>query len=40
MFKDQPIFGHGQRCSECCADERYATGITPCMTIPQIFIFN
>ena len=38
MFKDQPIFGHGPKMFRIiCADERYATGITPCMTHPHNF---
>jgi len=38
MFKDQPIFGHGPKMfREICKDEKYATGITPCMTHPHNF---
>ena len=38
MFKDQPIFGHGPKMFRIiCADEKYATGITPCMTHPHNF---
>ena len=38
MFKDQPIFGHGPKMFRViCADEKYATGITPCMTHPHNF---
>jgi hypothetical protein len=38
MFKDQPIFGHGTKMFRIiCADEKYATGITPCMTHPHNF---
>ena len=38
MFKDQPIFGHGPKMFRIiCKDEKYATGITPCMTHPHNF---
>ena len=38
MFKDQPIFGHGPKMfREICKEEKYATGITPCMTHPHNF---
>src|SRR6056300_1517415 len=38
MFKDQPIFGHGPKMFRViCKDEKYATGITPCMTHPHNF---
>jgi O-antigen ligase len=38
MFKGQPIFGHGPKMFRIiCADEKYATGITPCMTHPHNF---
>jgi O-antigen ligase len=38
MFKDQPIFGHGPKMFRViCANEKYATGITPCMTHPHNF---
>ena len=38
MFKDQPIFGHGPKMFRIiCADKKYATGITPCMTHPHNF---
>jgi len=33
MFKDQPLLGHGPKMFRIiCADEKYATGATPCMT--------
>jgi len=38
MFKDKPLFGHGPKMFRIiCADEKYATGITPCMTHPHNF---
>ena len=38
MFKDQPLLGHGPKMFRViCADEKYATGITPCMTHPHNF---
>ena len=38
MFNEQPIFGHGQKMFRViCKDEKYATGITPCMTHPHNF---
>jgi len=38
MFKDQPIFGHGPKMFRIiCADEKYATGTSPCMTHPHNF---
>jgi hypothetical protein len=38
MFKNQPIFGHGPKMFRIiCKDEKYATGITPCMTHPHNF---
>ena len=38
MFKDKPIFGHGPKMFRIiCADEKYATGVTPCMTHPHNF---
>jgi len=38
MFKDQPVFGHGPKMFRViCKDEKYATGITPCMTHPHNF---
>jgi hypothetical protein len=38
MFKDRPIFGHGPKMFRViCKDEKYATGINPCMTHPHNF---
>ena len=38
MFKDQPLLGHGPKMFRViCADEKYATGATPCMTHPHNF---
>ena len=38
MFKDQPLLGHGPKMfREICKDEKYAVGITPCMTHPHNF---
>jgi O-antigen ligase len=38
MFKDQPIFGHGPKMFRIiCANEKYATGVSPCMTHPHNF---
>jgi O-antigen ligase len=38
MFKDKSIFGHGPKMFRIiCADEKYATGVTPCMTHPHNF---
>jgi O-antigen ligase len=38
MFKDKPIFGHGPKMFRViCKDEKYATGISPCMTHPHNF---
>ena len=38
MFKDQPLFGHGPKMFRIiCKDEKYARGITPCMTHPHNF---
>ena len=38
MFKDQPIFGHGPKMFRIiCKEEKYATGVTPCMTHPHNF---
>jgi len=38
MFKDQPIYGHGPKMFRViCADEKYSTGITPCMSHPHNF---
>jgi O-antigen ligase len=38
MFLDKPILGHGPKMFRViCKDEKYATGITPCMTHPHNF---
>ena len=38
MFLDKPIFGHGPKMFRViCKDEKYATGIAPCMTHPHNF---
>ena len=38
MFKDQPLLGHGPKMFRViCADEKYATGATPCLTHPHNF---
>ena len=38
MFKDQPILGHGPKMFRVmCKDEKYAVGVTPCMTHPHNF---
>ena len=38
MFKDQPLLGHGPKMFRIiCKDEKYAIGITPCMTHPHNF---
>ena len=38
MFKDQPIFGHGPKMFRIiCNEEKYAVGISPCMTHPHNF---
>ncbi|MDC1166325.1 O-antigen ligase family protein [Candidatus Pelagibacter sp.] len=38
MFKDKPIFGHGPKMFRViCSNEKYATGISPCMTHPHNF---
>jgi hypothetical protein len=38
MFKDQPLFGHGPKMFRViCKNEKYATGINPCMTHPHNF---
>jgi O-antigen ligase len=38
MVLDKPIFGHGPKMFRIiCKDEKYATGITPCMTHPHNF---
>ena len=38
MFKDKPLIGHGPKMFRViCKDEKYAVGITPCMTHPHNF---
>ena len=38
MFKDQPLLGHGPKMFRViCKDQKYSTGITPCMTHPHNF---
>ena len=38
MFEDNPSFGHGPKMFRViCADEKYATGINPCMPHPHNF---
>ena len=38
MFLDKPIFGHGPKMFRVvCKNEKYATGIYPCMTHPHNF---
>ena len=38
MFKDKPKLGHGPKMFRIiCSDEKYAVGITPCMTHPHNF---
>ncbi len=38
MFKDQVLVGHGPKMFRViCKDEKYATGIAPCMTHPHNF---
>ena len=38
MFKDQPLLGHGPKMFRIiCKDNKYAMGITPCMTHPHNF---
>jgi O-antigen ligase len=38
MFKDKPIVGHGPKMFRVmCKDEKYADGISPCMTHPHNF---
>ena len=38
MFLDKPIFGHGPKMFRViCKNEKYAVGITPCMTHPHNF---
>ena len=38
MFEDKPIFGHGPKMFRViCKEDKYATGITPCMSHPHNF---
>ena len=38
MFKDKPLTGHGPKMFRIiCKEDKYATGITPCMTHPHNF---
>ena len=38
MFESQPIFGHGPKMFRIkCADQKYAGGISPCITHPHNF---
>jgi O-antigen ligase len=38
MFKDQPLLGHGPKMFRIiCVDEKYATGVNPCLTHPHNF---
>jgi O-antigen ligase len=38
MFEDKPLFGHGPKMFRViCKNEKYATGISPCMTHPHNF---
>ncbi len=38
MFEGQPIFGHGPKMFRIkCADQKYAEGISPCITHPHNF---
>jgi O-antigen ligase len=38
MFLDKPIFGHGPKMFRVtCKDEKYATGVMPCLTHPHNF---
>jgi O-antigen ligase len=38
MFKDQPLLGHGPKMFRViCKNEKYAIGISPCMTHPHNF---
>ena len=38
MFEYKPIFGHGPKMFRViCKDEKYATGVSPCMTHPHNF---
>jgi len=38
MFKDQPLLGHGPKMFRViCKDEKFATGVNPCLTHPHNF---
>jgi len=38
MFKDKPVFGHGPKMfRKICSNEKYSTGVSPCMTHPHNF---
>jgi O-antigen ligase len=38
MFKDQPLLGHGPKMFRViCKDQKYSTGISPCMSHPHNF---
>ena len=38
MFKDKPLLGHGPKMFRIiCKEEKYAVGISPCMTHPHNF---
>ena len=38
MFEDQPLLGHGPKMFRViCKDEKYAKGVSPCMTHPHNF---
>ena len=38
MFKDRPLFGHGPKMFRVlCKDQKYAYGMSPCMTHPHNF---
>jgi O-antigen ligase len=38
MFEDQPMYGHGPKMFRVkCKNEKYSTGINPCMTHPHNF---
>ena len=41
MFRDKPIFGHGPKMFRVvCKNEKYQTGIKPCLTHPHNFYFQ
>jgi len=38
MYLDKPVFGHGPKMFRViCKNEKYATGVSPCMTHPHNF---